>query len=161
MILALLGVLSTAHDITPGATRVSENVLDLQALGAKGFGPGGNQIFLDIETETAATGDAADTFEFDLAVGDAADFSGNNLSVVKVEITGYADQRLAAAGRKILTCELPDQVWQLAREGYRYLGLLSTISAGSTVSLNAAISPSRPRTPDNVQVTQSPVGLPG
>ena len=134
-------------------------------MGVAGFGPGGNKVFIDLECETVATGDANDTFVFDFIVADSTDLDNgtqgtNYYKVLTVDILNYADPRIATAGKKILTVEIPDQVWQMAKEGFRYFGLNSTISAGSTVSINCAISPSRPRTEDNVQVTSSPVDLP-
>lgn len=164
-LLHTLGVLSTAQDLTAGST-ASENVIDMGVLGINGFGPGDSMPYLDLETETIAAGDGSDTYEFTLMVGDAVDngkldLNGNLLDTgLHVLITGVTDTRLATAGKKIITCQLPDQIRQLARTGYRYLGIKSDISSGATISINAAVTPGRPRTEDNVQVTTSPVGLP-
>jgi hypothetical protein len=112
-----------------------------------------------------ATGDASDTFVFDFIVADSTDLDNgtqgtNYYKVVTVDILNFADPRIATAGEKILAAKIPDEVWALSKEGFRYFGVQSTISAGSTVSINCAISTSRPRTPDNQQVTTSNVGVP-
>jgi hypothetical protein len=164
MILTKLGTVSTAHAVTAGSVK-SEEVLNLGALGVNGFGPGGNRIFIDLETVVAAGGGTTSTYQFQLVVSDTADLSANRKEILSVTITGAADVRIAAAGRKILTMELPDQVWRVmkANAGYVYCGWWVTLANGNgvaTLTYNGAFSPSRPRTDDNMQVTASPVNLP-
>lgn len=160
-----LGELSTAQDITGGTPLQSENVIDLGLLGIHGFGPD-SDIYIDLECETVtASGDSSDTFVFDFNVALTTDLDTGTrgtdfYTVISVPILGIVDPRLTVAGAKILTCKLPDQVWQMAKEGFRYFGLQSTISATATLSVNCAISTSKPRTPDNQQVTTSNVSVP-
>ena len=159
-----LGVLSTAQDFSAEGKQ-TENILDLGLLGISGFGPGGLEAFMDVETETAAGGDSADTYVLDLIVAltenlNAGTQGTDYYKVLTVDILNVSDPRIATAGRKILTGPLPDQVWEMAKEGFRYCGFELTISAGSTLSINAGIVSSKPRTQDNVQVVRSNVSVP-
>jgi len=160
MILEDLGVLSTAQDLTDGATD-SENVIDLGAIANVGF----TDMWLSIVTETAI-GDSAgttSTFRFDLVVASETTLD-NVRNIVTIDIANdVADPRIAAANRNIAACEVGQMVGEAADATYRYLGLISTLADGNgtaTVSINAAISPSKPRSRDNVQVTRSNVGVP-
>lgn len=164
MILTKDGVLDTALALAVGAVK-SEDVLDLGELCVNGFGPGGNKAYLDIETRVAAAGGTTSTYQCQLVVSDQANLSANRIEICGVTITGAADVRIAKAGEKILSMELPDQLWRVmkANAGYKYCGLWWTLANGNgvaTLTVNSALSPSRPRTPDGIQVTQSPVSLP-
>jgi len=157
------GELSTAQDLTSG-TAQTENIVDLAALGIQGYGPDAD-VYIDMECETAAAGDSADTFVYDWIVATTTNLNNGTQSVeyfkvLTVDILGVLDVRQSAAGNKILTCRIPDQVWQLAKEGFRYFGCEMAVSAGSTVSVNVTISTTKPRTPDNQQVSTSNVGVP-
>jgi hypothetical protein len=160
MLLEDLGVLATAQDLTAGAAD-SENVIDLGAIADVGF----IDMWLSIITETAIGGAAgtSSTFSIALVVGTAA-----NLTTFKTVLTidmlnDVADPRIAAVDRNIANCEVGMMVSELADATYRYLGLICTLADGNgtaTLSINAAISPSKPRTKDDVQVTRSNVGVP-
>jgi hypothetical protein len=155
MILEELSVLSTAQDLTVGATD-SENVIDLGAIADVGYG----EMWLTIETETIATGDSADTFKFQLVISEETTLD-TNIEVVSRTVTGFASEELANVDRQILMVEVGQLIGELKiATTDRYLGLISTISAGATISINAAMSPSKPRTRDNTQVTRSNIGVP-
>lgn len=163
MILTEVGELSAAQDLTAGATQ-SENIIDMTALGIDGPQPA-SPLFLDIECETVATGDSSDTFVFDLIASDNTTINTgtqgtNYFKLITADILNYEDPRIATAGEKILSVKLPNQIRQLARNGFRYLGILSTVSSGATVSINAAIVLGEPETEHNVQVVRSNVGVP-
>ena len=159
------GELAVSQDITGGTPLQSTNVVDLAALGIQGYGPDAD-VYIDLECETAtASGDTSDTFVFDFNVALTTDLDTGTrgtdfYTVLSVPILNNTDPRVATAGVKIYTGRIPDQVWQMAKEGYRYFGLQSTVSATATVSVNCTISTSKPRTPDNQQVTTSNVGVP-
>jgi hypothetical protein len=160
-ILTTPGELSTAQDLTNG-NAVSENVIDLGALGI--YGPGTNGLWLDIECETAegASSGSSSTYEVKLALDDTEAGTSPVYYVLQVYMA-HGDPRIAVAGRKILTVQLPDQVWQLARLGYRYLCLYYVLANGNgtaAVSVNACISPSKPETQKNTQTTRSNVTIP-
>jgi hypothetical protein len=160
MLLEELGVLSTAQDLTNGAAD-SENVIDLGAIANVGF----TDMWLAIETETKIGGSAgtSSTFSIALVVATAA-----NLTTFKTVLTidllnDVADPRIAEVNRNIASCEVGQMVGELADATYRYMGLISTLVDGNgtaTLSINAAMAPSKPRTKDNVQVIRSNVGLP-
>ena len=159
-ILEDLGVLSTAQDLTDGAAD-SENVINLGAIANVGF----NDMWLDIVTETAIGGSAgtSSTYSFALVVATAA-----NLTTFKTVLTidivnDVADPRIAAVDRQIASCEVGMMISELADATYTFLGLISTLANGNgtaTVSINAAMSPSKPRTKDNAQVTRSNITVP-
>ena len=156
MLLEELGVLSTAQDLTSASTTDSENVIDLGAFVDLGF----TDMWLIVETETIATGDGSDTFQFQLVISEETTLD-TNIQVVSRTVTGFASADLANVNRTILAVEVGQLIGELQEATTdRYLGLISTISDGATISINAAISPSKPRTKDNTQVTRSNIGLP-
>lgn len=156
MILEEFGVLSTAQDLTSDTTTDSENVILLPAIKDVGFG----DLWLSVETETIATGDASDTFQFQLVLSEEAALD-TNIQVISRTITGFASEELANPGRAILSINIGQMIGELKESATDlYLGLISTISAGATISINAALSPSKPRTKDDTQVIRSNVGLP-
>lgn len=156
MILEEFGVLSTAQDLTSDTTTDSENVILLSAIKDVGFG----DLCLSIETETIATGDGSDTFQFQLVLSEESTLD-TNIQVVSRTITGFASEEIANVNRAILSVNIGQMIGELKEAATDlYLGLISTISAGATISINAALSPSKPRTKDNVQVIRSNVGLP-
>jgi len=166
MILTKLGVLSTAQDLTADTVE-SEEILNITALGIDGPQPASN-LYLDIETETIATGDSAVVFTFNLVLSDHETTLDNGtvgtdwFNIVGVVITDFEDPRIATAGNKILSCQIPDTLRMIARTDATllYLGLLLTVSGGATLSVNAAIMMGRPDTAHNVQVTRSNVAVP-
>ena len=164
MFLDKQGALDVALALAAGSVK-SEEVLNLDELAAKGFGPGNANIFLDIETAVAAGGGSTSTYQVQLVVSDQANLSSNRKEVLSVTMTGLTDVRIAAAGRKILSCSIPDQVWRIAKAnaGYKYVGLWWTLANGNgtaTLTVNSAISPSQPATEPGLQATVSNVDLP-
>lgn len=154
MILAKAGVLSTAQDLTVGTTD-SENVIDLSAADYVGI----TDLWLTVQTETIATGDGSDTYEFKLVVASEATLDTVK-EVCKVIITGYEDSRIATAGNNILCVNIGKMLKEVATSTYRYAGLMSIISSGATISINASLSPSEPKTDYHAQVVASNVTVP-
>ncbi len=155
-----LGVLSTAQDLTAGATD-SENVIDLGAIADVGY----EDMYLDIVTETvkgSADGSTA-TYVFDLVVATAANLTTNK-SVVRIVIQDVvADPRISAVNRQIAAIDVGAQIASIMNATYRFLGIISTLANGNStasISINAAMSPSKPRTRDDVQVTRSNISIP-
>jgi hypothetical protein len=156
MILEAFGVLSTAQDLTSGSTTDSENVIKLSAIKDVGFG----DLWLSVETETIATGDSSDTYQFQLVLSEESTLD-TNIQILSRTITDFESEEIANTNRAILSVNVGQMIGEL-KEAVTdlYLGLISTISAGATISINAALSPSQPRTKDNTQVIRSNVGLP-
>jgi len=160
MILEELGVLSTAQDLTDGTTD-SENVILLPAIANMGFG----EVWLSIVTETAigAAAGTSSTFTFDLVVATEATLDTYRKVVSIPIVNTAADPRIAAVDRSIAAIEVGQQIAEVMDTSYIYLGLMSVLADGNgtaAVSINAAISPSKPRTKDNVQVIRSNVTVP-
>jgi len=157
MILDVLGKLSTAQDLTAGSTD-SENVILMQAVDWTQY----DDVFWYIATETIATGDGSDTYQFQLIASQEATLDTNK-QILSITITGYASYPIATAGNTIVAINILKHLNTFLgtdASDYPYLGIISTISAGATISINAAISPSEPPTPSHEQVTVSNVGTP-
>jgi len=160
MLLEELGVLSTAQDLTDGAVD-SENVIDLGTIANVGF----TDMWLAIETETKIGAAAGTTSTYSIALVVASETTLDTIrTVLTIDIANdVADPRIAAVNRNIAACEVGQMVGEAADATYRYMGLIATLADGNgtaTLSINAAMSPSKPRTKDNVQVIRSNVGLP-
>lgn len=155
MILEAFGILSTAQSLTAGTTD-SENVVYMPATDYCAV----TDLWLVVDTNVLATGDGSDTYEFKLVVASESTLD-TILEVCKVVITGYADARIATAGNRILGVNIGTMLNDCFDiSTYPYLGLISVISSGATISINAALSTGKPRTKDNTQVTRSNVGVP-
>ena len=165
MIFDHFGELAVAQDLTGGTPAQTTNVVDLALLGIQGYGPDA-EVYLVIECETVtASGDTSDTFVFNLNVALTTDLDTGTCgtdyyTVLSIPITNNTDPRLTTAGGMIYSGRVPDQLWQMAKEGYRYCGVDFDISATATLSVNVSLSTSKPRTPDNQQVSTSNVGVP-
>ena len=155
MILEEFGILCDGQDLT-AETADSDNVILLSAIADVGFG----DLWLSIETETIATGDGSDTFQFQLVLSEESTLD-TNIEVISRTVTGYASEELANIGRAIVSVNVGQMIGEL-KEAVTdlYLSLQLILSAGATLSVNAALSPSKPRTKDNTQVIRSNVGLP-
>ncbi len=155
-----LGVLSTAQDLTSGSTD-SENVIDLGTITDVGF----EDMYLDIVTETAIGGSAGTSSTYSIALVVASETTLDTIrTILTIDIANdVADPRIAAIDRQIAGCDVGLMVANAADATYRYLGLISTLVDGNgtaTLSINAAMSPSKPRTKDDVQVTRSNISIP-
>lgn len=160
MILEELGVLSAAQDLTNGSVD-STNVIDLGAIANVGFG----DMWLSVITETimGAAAGTSSTFTIALVVATESTLD-NRKTILSIPIVNdVADPRIAAVDRNIACCEVGQMIADVADTTYRYMGLYMTLADGNgtaTLSVNAAMSPSKPRTRDNVQVVRSNVGVP-
>jgi hypothetical protein len=154
MIKPELGDLSVAQALTAGATD-STNVIDLQAVNYAGL----TDLWIVIDTAVAATGDGSDTFDFSVVVSEETTLD-TNFEVVAVRITGYADARLATAGRHIMALNIGKMIRDIASSTKRYLGVINTISDGATLSVNTMVSNSEPPSLYHSQVVTSNVDLP-
>ena len=157
-------VLCKAQDLTVGSAAST----DQAKMTAKQYS-GITDLFLVVDTETIATGDGLDTFKYELRVATSEALT-TYLQSDCIEITGYADARLATAGNHVRCINIGKEVRDRAQAlrvaqsltdaSYIYVGLYSTVSAGATHSINAALSPSEPHTDYFRQIVDSPVGVP-
>jgi hypothetical protein len=157
MILTKLGVLSKAQDLS-SETAISSNVILQEALDWGSI----TDVWWVVDTETIATGDGSDTYAFQLVLSAAAALT-NAVQIASRTVTGYQAWSLAVAGRRILALNVGKMINEILGTGlsdYPYLGMSSTISATSTLSINAALSPYEPITIPHAQAVDSNVGVP-
>ena len=165
MILDKPGVLSRAQDLTFGSA-ASTDQIKMTAKAWSGY----TDLFLVVDTETIATGNGSDTYKYELRVATSEALT-TYLQVLCVDITGYADARLATAGNHVLNINVGKAVRDRAQAlrvaqsltdaSYIYVGLYSTVSDGATHSINAALSPTEPQSDYFAQPVWSNVGVPG
>lgn len=153
-----LGKLSTAQDLTSDSTTDSENVIEVQALD---YGHP-TDVWWVVDCETVATGESDDTFQFQLMLSKESTLD-TNVEVLSRTVTGYASACLATAGKHIIAVKVGKMLKDLlSTDGsdYEFIGMISTISAGATVSINASLSNSEPGTEYQTQVVDSNVTVP-
>ena len=154
MILPHLGKLCTAQDLTP-TTQDSENVIQISAIDWSAY----TDLWLIIDTETIATGDGSDVFDFSLVVSQESTLD-TNLEVAALRITGIADTRLATAGNRIFEVNIGQSIKYLNNDTYDYIGLILGVTAGATLSVNATFSTGKPLSIPHAQTVVSNVGVP-
>jgi len=157
MILQELGVLSTAQDLTAGSTD-SENVILMAAIDWTAL----TNVWWVVTTETVATGDAADTYAFVLYCSQESTLDTNR-QILSVTVTGYETYPVAGTDRHIVNVNIAEQIHHIMGtdlSDYPYLGMISTISTGATISIDAAISPSPGHSNFNTQPIRSNVTVP-
>ena len=158
MILPKPGILSKAQDLTAGATD-SQNVVQMAAVDWAAL----TDIWWIVDTETIATGDADDTYKFQLVLASEEGLD-TTFEVVSVTVTNYAQHRIATAGNHIIAVNIGkmlNEILGASLSDYPYLGMISTISDGATISINAALSTVEPPTISHAQPSESNVGVPG
>ena len=154
MILPKLGRLSTDQAIGSATAEDSENVI---YLGTDEDVP--DDLWLEIVNKVTVSGTGALTIDLILSTVSTLDTS--TVKVMSIVIASEADKRIATAGAHVLGCTLPREVRELAKAlSYDYLGLIYTPTSTLALTLDAAISMSKPRTKDAAQVTRSNVGVP-
>jgi len=169
MILAKLGELSTAQDLVAGAA-VSENVIKDSAV----LGHGMENVWWVVDTETVndGNGGSSSTYTFSLRVATTTALTTYK-EILSVTITGATDKRLLTLGRHLAYANIGAILSQTIRD-FRseqsltdsddvYIGLMSTLADGNgdaNISINAALSPTKPPTADRTIKVESPVGVP-
>ena len=157
MILTKLGKLSKAQDLS-SETAISTNVILVTALDWGQL----TDLWWVVDTETIATGDTSDVYSFQLVLSAAAALT-NAIQILSRSVTSYLAWSLAVAGRRIVCANVGKMLNDILGTGlsdYPYLGMSSTITATSTLSINAALSPYEPRTIPHGQAVVSNVGVP-
>lgn len=157
MILPKLGILSTAQDLTAGATD-SENVILLAATDYAHI----TDVWWVVDTETIAGGDTSDTYQFQLLLSQEEGLDTNK-EVLSRTVTSNADTCLATAGRHIVAVNIGKMLKDMlgtSGSDYPYIGMISTVSTGGTVSINATLSTTEPQTEFQAQIVTSNVSTP-
>jgi len=156
MILEQLGVLSTAQALLTGAVD-SENVIDLGAVANVGL----NEAWLSIQTSVIETGADTDTYKVDVVISNETTLD-TNIKLLTIDMVG-TDPRLKTINREWAGFDIGPLIGDMIDGTKRYLGLIFTLAnVGGTaaVTINAALSPSKPGTKFNTQVIRSNVGVP-
>lgn len=157
MIKPFLGTLSQAQAIT-ASDEDSEDVMEIVADDYNNI----TDVWWVVDTNVIAAGDSADTFTFALVVSQENTLDTNK-EVCSVTITGIADIRLATAGRHIIAINVGKQLKDmLDTDGsdFPFIGMLNTLSAGATISIDAVLSNSAPATEYHRMKTVSAVSVP-
>ena len=157
MLLDRLGKLAAGQDLTAGAAD-STNVIEVAALDYAHP----VDLWWVVDTEIIATGDGADTFAFQLVLSQESTLD-TNVEILSRTVTGYASACLATAGRHIVAINIGKMlkdVLAAAGSDYEFIGMISTVSTGATLSINASLSNSEPQTEYQAQVVDSNVGIP-
>jgi hypothetical protein len=158
MIMEEMGKLCDAVTVTKATEGLIGYCLDLAQ--TTGYPGNAQNIFVQIKVNTVATGASGDYVQFKLVSGSGSDGTDINAGELEHLLTTaylYTDTRLLTAGNSLLTCTLPVEVNQ------RYIQFRAAVTdegASFSMIIDASILPAQPKTPDFIQVTESPVGVP-
>lgn len=158
MILSLPGKLSTNQSCPSATATDSENVILMDARDWAAF----TDLWWVVDTSVIATGDGSDTYQFQLLLSAEATLD-TNAEILSRTVTGYQAWSLGTAGNHIVCCNIGKMLNEILGTGLSdkpYLGMISTVSSGGAVYINAALSPSEPPTINHAQITTSNVGVP-
>jgi len=156
MILEQLGKLCDAEPLADIDGYIGYALDLLRATGYLGNAP---DVWVVLSTNVAADYTTEnETYEIQLRTGTGTDGTDINAGARIVLSTGAMagdDARLATAGKYVLRCSLPFEANLRYLQAY-YLQVGTT----NTWTIDLSISPTKPPTDDNIQVTNSPVGVP-
>jgi hypothetical protein len=150
-----LGVLSKAQAITD-ADEISENVVKGTAADFAAM----TDVWWVVDTAVAAA--TAGTLKFALVLATAAGL-GTSIEICSVLVAAITEARVATAGKRIIAINVGKTIKDIigsSGDTYYFLGMKNTLSASTTISINAALSNSEPRSGDATQVVDSNVGIP-
>ena len=155
MILATLGKLSVAQAITD-ADPVSDNIIQI---------PASDYIALAdtwwvVTTIVAAATIGTIKIELRMATSTALT---SYVQVACVDIAAITDKRVATKNRHIVALNLGKTLTQMLDDDgstYPFIGIKYTLSGSTTITVDAALSPTAPWTEYHKMVTESPVGVP-
>jgi len=151
-----MGILAKAQAITD-ADEISENVILAAAIDWAGL----TDLWWVVDTAVAAA--TAGTLKFELVLATGANLA-TAIQVCCVEIAAITDLRVATAGNRIAGFNVGKQMKDLigaSGSDYPYIGMKNTLSTSTTISINAALSPTEPPTISHAQAVVSNVGVPG
>lgn len=155
MILAQKGKLSVAQAITD-ADEISENVIQYDAVDYAAI----TDLWWVVDTNVVAA--TAGTLKFALVMATAAGL-GTAVEVCSVLIAAITDKRVATVGRHIVAINIGKMLKEMletAGSDYAFIGMKNTLSASTTITINASLSPTEPPTLHHKMTTVSPVGVP-
>lgn len=155
MILAQKGKLSVAQAITD-SNEDSTNVIQIPAVDYVAM----TDLWWVVDTVVIAA--TAGTLDFSLVLSKESTLD-INLVICKMSIAAITDLRVATVGRHIIAVNVGKMIKEMAEtdgSDYVYVGQLNALSASTTITINAALSPTEPQTLHHKMVITSPVGVP-
>lgn len=150
MILASLGKLSVAQAITD-ADPISSNVIQHAAIDFVGM----TDVWFSVQTNVAAA--TAGTIKIELLLATSAALT-SNVQVMCVDIAAITDKRVATAGRMIAAMNVGKQLMQMLEDAGSdnpFIGIKYTLSAAVTITVDAWMSFTEPRTLDHAMQVES------
>ncbi len=156
MILGTLGKLSVAQALTD-ANEISGNVISMTAADWAGM----TDVWFVVDTNVVAA--TVGTIKIALVVATAAGL-GTSQEVVATLVAAITEARVANAGRHIIAVNVGKMLKEMmegAGDTYYFVGIKNSLSAGVTITVDAALSPTEPQTLHHKMETVSPVGIPG
>lgn len=161
MILTAFGTLSVAQTIT-NSNEISENVIEYTPDSSGVDYSAMTDIWWIVSTSVIATGDGSDSYKFALVMATSAGL-GSSIEVCSVLIEDKLDLRVATVGRFIAAFNIGKMLKQALEtdgSGYEFIGMKNTLTAGSTISIDAELSPTEPHTIHHKMATESNVTTP-
>ena len=155
MILATLGKLSVAQAITD-TDPVSDNIIQIPA---SDYIAMADAWWVVTTIVVAAT---AGTIKIELRMATSAALT-SYVQVACVDIAAITDKRVATINRHVVNLNLGKTLVQMLDDDgstYPFIGIKYTLSASTTITVDAAISPTEPWSEYHKMVTESPVGVP-
>lgn len=155
MILAQKGKLCVAQAITD-ANEISEHVIQYDAVDYAAI----TDLWWVVDTNVIAA--TAGTLKFALVMATAAGL-GTAVEVCSVLIAAITDKRVATVGRHIIAINVGKMLKEMLEtdgSSYAFIGMKNTLSASTTITINAALSPTEPPTLHHKMTIVSPVGVP-
>lgn len=155
MILATLGKLSVAQALTD-ADPVSDNIIQIPASDYIAMA----DAWWVVTTIVAAA--TAGTIKIELRMATSTALS-SYVQVACVDIAAITDKRVATLNRHVVALNLGKTLVQMLDDDgstYPFIGIKYTLSASTTITVDAAISPTEPWSEYHKMVTESPVGVP-
>ena len=152
MILASLGKLSVSQALT-AADEISENVIQLAAADWTHW----TDVWWVVQTAVVMA--TAGTYKLALVLDTQVGLDGSQIEVCSVLVAAITEKRVATVGRNIVALNVGKMLKDIQEDSgdtYKFLGMENTISASTTISVNASLSPTEPPTIPHKMVTVSP-----
>lgn len=126
--------------------------------------PGASDMYIAISTAVAADyGTGNETYQIQLRTGtgtDGTDINAGAITVIETPAMDGDDARVATAGEFILRCTVPIETGGKAIQQRYWQFYYAQAGTSASITIEADILPSKPRTDYDLQVMSSPVGVP-
>ena len=154
MIIPSLGKMCVGQTIASAQTDDSDNVIQIAAVDYAAM----TDVWWNVITNTVATGDASDTYKFQLVLATAANLT-TNIEVLSKTVTDFESKVLVTAGRNIVAVNLGKTLKEMLEDDgstYPFIGMIITISSGAQIVIDAQLGFTEPHTiPHRMQVVSN------